>query len=533
MIGVAANPADLAISAEFFELFKTPWEPAAPGRKYRALLWTGGRIEGLEADVVLAYGSNHEALPSGGAIRSGADLQWNGGRLPVYGRVSLFDRVADKGGVTAGDGSAAERQIAAGGRRIWHIGYDLFGEIRHLLTKGQPPALAAVPTLELHIALMRQLLHRLSVSFVEVPPRPHGHDFICCLTHDIDFFGIRRHRLDRTLVGFLARASVGTLVDLIRRRRRPGEALRNWMAVCSLPLVYLRLARDFWQPFDDYARVETPRHSTFFLIPFKGRPGLGPDGTASRGRAVSYDVADVPAEVFGAAALGAEVAVHAIDAWRDEAAGRSERRRLGDVSGREAEGVRMHWLYFDSDSPRKLEAAGFGYDSTWGYNETVGWRAGTAQAFRFPGTSTLLELPLSIMDTALFYRARLGLARDEAVGRCDAIVANARRFGGALVVNWHDRSLAPERLWGEAYDGLLDRVRSAGSVWFATGSEATEWFRWRRSISFVAETADVVTLMAPASSQRPAVVEVHRAMADGFATETLSFDGVGTREVRL
>ena len=59
------------------------------------------------------------------------------------------------------------------------------------------------PTLELHIALLRHLLLQSGVSFVEIPPRPGDYDFICCLTHDVDFFGIRRHKWDRTLAGFV------------------------------------------------------------------------------------------------------------------------------------------------------------------------------------------------------------------------------------------------------------------------------------------------------------------------------------------
>ena len=45
-----------------------------------------------------------------------------------------------------------------------------------------------------------------------------------------------------------------------------------------------------------------------------------------------------------------------------------------------------------------------------GYNETVGYRAGTTQAYKPLEASRLLELPLHVMDTALFYPAYLGLS---------------------------------------------------------------------------------------------------------------------------
>ena len=43
-------------------------------------------------------------------------------------------------------------------------------------------------------------------------------------------------------------------------------------------------------------------------------------------------------------------------------------------------------LFLLPESPRQLEAAGFDYDSTWGYNNAVGYRPGTSQVFRLPET---------------------------------------------------------------------------------------------------------------------------------------------------
>src|SRR5262249_20454605 len=154
------------------------------------------------------------------------------------------------------------------------------------------------------------------------------------LTHDVDFFGVRRHLFDRTLGGFVARASLGTLLDLFRGRRPLAHAARNWLALVSLPLVLLNLAPDFWRPFDDYAAVEDASRSTFFLVPFKGRPGVAPDGTIDVARAVPYEIAEIRDEVSKAAARGSELGVHGIDAWRDSDAGRAEIAQLSTLTGR-------------------------------------------------------------------------------------------------------------------------------------------------------------------------------------------------------
>jgi hypothetical protein len=188
----------------------------------------------------------------------------------------------------------------------------------------------------------------------------------------------------------------------------------------------------------------------------------------------------------------------------------------------------MHWLYFSSDSPGRLERAGFQYDSTWGYNDAVGFRAGTSQVFRLPGTRRLMELPLTIMDSALFYSHRMGLSSEEGGALCREILANARRFGGALVINWHDRSLAPERLWTRAYRRLLTELDEGDRVWFATAAEAVEWYRWRRAIRFSVQRAtNTVTVTAPPAREGlpAALIRIHHARRKGRTVEDFRFDG--------
>ena len=149
----------------------------------------------------------------------------------------------------------------------------------------------------------------------------------------------------------------------------------------------------------------------------------------------------------------------------------------------------MHWLYFGAQRAMLLEKAGFDYDSTIGYNETIGYRAGTSQVFKHPDVDHLLELPLHIMDTALFYPSYMNLSDEQAGAAMLPLIENAARFGGVLTINWHDRSLGPERLWGDAYVNLLRELR-ARTPWFATASQTVAWFRKRRATSFVNDTQE-------------------------------------------
>jgi hypothetical protein len=95
----------------------------------------------------------------------------------------------------------------------------------------------------------------------------------------------------------------------------------------------------------------------------------------------------------------------------------------------------------------------------------------------------LLELPMHIMDTALFYPDRMNLTPKAARVAIGELMDNAGRFGGALTISWHDRSIAPERLWGDFYVNLLRDIRERGA-WLTTAAKAVSWFRTRRSAVF-------------------------------------------------
>jgi hypothetical protein len=247
--------------------------------------------------------------------------------------------------------------------------------------------------------------------------------------------------------------------------------------------VHFGWAKDFWLPFDWYLKVEENLPSTYFLIPFKQRAGDRVPGKHAKRRATSYDITDIPEWTTTLMKAGCELGVHGIDAWHSAEKGRKELARIAAVTGESRIGVRMHWLLHDENTLRALDEAGYAYDSTSGFNETIGYRSGTTQTYRPFGTRRLLELPLHIQDGAMFYPKRLDLSEPEAWKRCAALIGNAREFGGVLTILWHDRSHGPERFWGEFYAGVLRELKSL-DPWFGTAAQVTTWFRQRREATF-------------------------------------------------
>jgi len=526
MIGVIADQAEHDAVREFFELFKTPWEFYRRGRRYDVLLCTGeGEFDESAPLVVLYAGSKTRFDGQRGAAAGRERIQpclllYQSGRIPIYGRSVTFETKAGCLLVEESSDEAAAYLDQSGGRIRARIGYDLFREIRSLLTVGQPPANASLPTLELHIEVLRDLITACGVSVVEIPPVPQGYGFIACLTHDVDHPSLRRHKWDTTTIGFLFRAVFESCWNLLRGHASFRDLLQNWVAAVKVPFVHLGLAKDFWSDFADrYLELEKGLSSTFFVIPFSNRPGRSVDGHAPRRRAAGYGARDVADMIRKLVASGNEVGLHGIDAWLESSAAREELEEIRALTGIHETGARMHWLYCNEESPGVLEKAGVAYDSSIGYNETVGYRAGTTQAYKPLEANHMLELPMHVMDTALFYHSYLGLTQREARKLVESMIENTAGFGGCLTVNWHDRSLAPERLWGDCYQDMLQALK-ARRAWFATAGQVVSWFRMRRSVVFESDSLQTgaarIKFVAPDGGNLPGLMlRRHRAALPG------------------
>ena len=112
-------------------------------------------------------------------------------------------------------------------------------------------------------------------------------------------------------------------------------------------------------------------------------------------------------------------------------------------------GVRQHFLRFvPNETWRHQNAAGFAHDSTLGFADMPGFRAGTCRDFpvfdlRERTPLPLVERPLVVMDATLFAHLRLGV--EEATRRAAQIVDACRDYGGSPVILYHNSMLSGRR----------------------------------------------------------------------------------------
>ncbi len=160
---------------------------------------------------------------------------------------------------------------------------------------------------------------------------------------------------------------------------------------------------------------------------------------------------------------GQEVGLHGSPASAyDAEALRTEMQAL-KTAGFSVTGYRSHYLNFDyQQSFRILEEAGIKYDSTLGYWEHIGFRAGISFPF-FPYNIEenrpfrVLEIPLIVMDTTLYSKKAMNLSPVAAKRRLKALVDLADKYQSHLSLLWHNVSFDPidYTFWAGVYWSVL------------------------------------------------------------------------------
>ena len=258
IIGVACNAGEEPWVREFFELFKTPWEFYRNDRTYPVVVSTRLDLRDVQSKLIVVYASGPaEDTGKGAASSESSHLVYRDVVFPIYGDMRTFDSAAGVLVHIRGSAAAAAVEEAHSGMKVVQVGYDLFQEVRILLSFGQPACNALTPTLEIHISMLRDWILAVGIPVVEIPAVPADYEFIACLTHDVDFTRIRDHKFDHTMWGFVYRASLGSLLGWVKRKTSWTRFLKNLKAVVSLPAVHLGICKDFWlEDFERFASLE-------------------------------------------------------------------------------------------------------------------------------------------------------------------------------------------------------------------------------------------------------------------------------------
>jgi hypothetical protein len=279
------------------------------------------------------------------------------------------------------------------------------------------------------------------------------------LTHDVDT-PWRWTRIG--LRGAAARVKRNTL------QARVAPAVREATALAAAPFHRLRGTDPNWR-FEQIVAQERragAHGSTFFVLAGHHDPH---DGAAPE----TYDELR-PRLVQTLLDTGAEVGLHgSYTAADDPIRLAEEKAELEKLAGPVA-GHRYHYLR--GDPHRNIAGLDFRYDTTLGFPDAVGFRAGIARPFHpwdfeRDAPADVLEIPLAAMDATLAEERYLGLSAKRAEPQLTALLDWAEENGGAFAILWHPDRFDPLTSggWDRLYSTVLEGVRRRGGSCVSAG----------------------------------------------------------------
>lgn len=240
------------------------------------------------------------------------------------------------------------------------------------------------------------------------------------LSHDIDEIGIPFSPRNAAVQLFARRSVAAGFQDLVSgvRPTMPGS-LSQVKRICHLADVHGLQSALYWK-----ASPRTPHDSGYSLADPR--------------------VAEV---IAWAREQNIEMGVHpGYDTFLAPEKLCAEADRCRAAVGEQRIGGRQHYLRWHPESWLDWERCGLAYDSTLGYADHVGFRAGTAVPYRpwlwkENRRADLLEIPLILMDRTLTSADYMGLTPEESLVTVKNLMRRCEAVGGVLTLLWHNNCL--------------------------------------------------------------------------------------------
>lgn len=405
--------------------------PRAPGERDRVVwLSRGYRARDLRdpAPPPLKYASNDVSTLLHYPPLAGSVPDW-------LGEIFEWVSCADEYSVTERDG----------------VGRPLFAATyagRHELDTSIPYAGVAMRCLQREIC-------RIVPRTAEEPIRPKAAHLVVP-THDVDYFpNGRLHAVNR-----LARNAVISYLSI----KRPKLGLRQAAMAASVAIGF----------------VPDPLDRIAALVEEEQRRGIGASynflAQHKHRRDAHYGLErdEVVKNMRWLESQGMEVGIHHTYTCLDEPGGVAGELALFHSRGFSPRGGRQHWLRYTLDRLiPAVERAGLAYDTSIGYSENLGFRAGAC--FAFPPynfeeerAANFVEIPLAMMDQAFPMQHQ---RPEESFEAAAALLGASRRLGwGGISLLWHPPALGegwlPSEV-GELYLRLADGRAVWGDEWIS------------------------------------------------------------------
>jgi uncharacterized protein DUF7033 len=291
---------------------------------------------------------------------------------------------------------------------------------------------------ELGLALEQALSHLLPRW------RPQERRLRIKLSHDVDEIGLP----------FTLHGAIGHFA----RRGHPGWAMRDLLApVMHIETTYQRLLRQI-------VALSIERGIKPAVHWKASAPGPNDTGYNPRHRAIRSMIEDFRDE-------GVEMGIHpGYETYQSRETLSAEVSVLQEFFGKRQLGGRQDFLRWNPQTWIDWESLGLAYDSSVGFADRIGFRAGTCYPFRpwilsEHREAKLLEIPLLAMDETFYSHQKL--EPGETLVKLRELVARCSAVGGVFTLLWHNTRIV-HRGFLRAYQTLLDELSGTDNYHWET-----------------------------------------------------------------
>jgi hypothetical protein len=317
-------------------------------------------------------------------------------------------------------------------------------------------ALTDRPLLNIYIDLIKKKIEEKFSKVAFVPLWKNNAPFALALSHDVD--GISRYSFNNAR-NYLTKALAATALP-----QRLKFTAYSSVSLLMSPCKYVVRHDELW-PFERICHLETQYgiKSTFFFLPPRTGTVHYLDCPYSYREKIFYrtkwsTLKDIILDIYSD---GWSIGLHSgLESYRSSDILASQKASLEEILGIRLVTVRQHCLRFRTDDTWKVqEAAGFACDSTYGFNEQIGFRSLFCMPFKPFSLSenrqlNLWELPLTIQDKALFSAER---QRQSTCEIAINLLREVEKVGGAATILLHTNAVSNRYYpgWLEVYEEII------------------------------------------------------------------------------
>ena len=295
------------------------------------------------------------------------------------------------------------------------------------------------------------------------PKWPYEKEFVLCLTHDVD-------RVKKEYQYF-------TRFSRFLKRLQMKNAFEEVFSFLKFYFSNNPINDPYWN-FEQIMEIERKYdvRSTFFFLNESGKINIFEPETWKLylGR---YNIKDskIIKMIKKMDLEGWEIGLHgSYKSYKDINLLKKEKEELEKNSGKQIYGVRQHYLNLEVPRTWKLQdEIGFEYDASFRIGDCI--ENANKLYFPFhPLNSAFLEIPLAIMDTALFSGDK---NIEEIWNIVKKIVEAVEKQNGVLVVLWHQRVFNEKEFPNQSniYEELIKLCKEK-NAWITNAGEIKQWW---------------------------------------------------------